>query len=584
MTDRIRDYVMRRFGLSENGWNLLKRSTVSALMTDIAVMLPMLTAIMLIGDLVDGGGAYIDTWVYVVMGVLSIVIVWLTYRKQYDRCFADTYQVSKHVRINMAERMRKLPLSFITGRDSTDLTGRIMGDVTMQEELMSHWLPSLMASLVFTPVAGVVMILWSPWLGIAMAWPIPISVSIAIYASGIINTSNRRKMEKTAHMIELMDEIMNCSMDLNSNRAMGRHLDAFDRELDAVEGAEIKAELTVAFTISSAQMILRLGMVTTAIIGVCLFVDDSIPLMMLITALVASSAMYGPIDTALMNLATATVSEQSCHRVSEMFEAGLQEGSTEFSPSNHDLVFDKVCFSYTDGKQILRDVSFTAKEGEVTAIVGPSGSGKSTISRLCTRFWDADSGTVSLGGVNISTVDPETLMREYSVVFQDVVLFDTSIMENIRMGRLDATDEEVMQAAHSTKCDEFVSRLPEGYSSKIGENGDRLSGGERQRISIARALLKDAPIIIMDEATSSLDAESESFVQEALSELVTGKTVIIIAHRMRTILDADKVVVISDGRVIESGKPSELLASGGVFADVVHTQTGTDSWSLLNTS
>jgi ATP-binding cassette subfamily B protein len=574
--------IKRRYGLSDLQLRNLKRAIAAALVTDFVLMVPMMVTIMFVSDLV-GNNEYdfdLNPWIYVAICALLMAVTAFAYRYEYNRCFFDTYKESRNVRIAMAEKMGRIPLSFFSKKDPTDLTVRMMGDVTMQENALSHWLPALMASLVFTPIVGFMAIAWSPLLGLSMFWPIPVAFAIVVLSSRIQRRQNRIKFDKMEEVVEMIQESIECSDDLKANDAQAPYLERLEREMDSVEGAEVRCELTTAMFVTGAQAVMKLGLATTAISGATLLAEGSIPLIYLIAALIMVGRIYDPINIALQNLAAILIAEDHCERIQEINDLETQTGSTEFDPRDYDIEFKNVGFSYSDGQQVLSDISFTAKQGEVTALVGPSGSGKSTVARLATRFWDTGSGTITLGGIDIRAVDPETLMSKYSIVFQDVVLFNTTVMENIRIGRKGASDEDVLAAAKAAMCDEFVSLLPYGYDTVIGENGGKLSGGERQRISIARAILKDAPIIIMDEATASLDTESESRVQRALSSLISDKTVLVIAHRMRTIENADKIVVLSDGKVAEEGSPVDLKERGGIFSRMVELQNGSRTWSL----
>ena len=542
----------------------------------------MMVAIMFVAGLI-GDNQYdfgLELWVYAAIGLVLMLATGAAYLYQYNRCFFDVYQESRNVRTGMAEKMRKVPLSFFAKKDPTDLTVRMMGDVTMQETALSHWIPALIASLIFTTAVGVMIVAWSPILGLAIVWPIPVALLMVFLSAGMQKKENRKKIEKMEAVTEMIQESLECSADLKANDAQGSYMEKLGRNLDAVEGAEIRSELTMTIFVVGGQLVLKLGIATTAIAGAVLLSEGSIPLIAYVAALIMVGSIYNPIHIALQNLAAMLLAEDHCERIQEINGMEIQTGSESFEPRNYDIEFKNVGFSYNDGQTVLEDVSFVARQGEVTALVGPSGEGKSTVARLATRFWDVDKGQITLGGIDISTVDPETLMGKYSIVFQDVVLFNTTVMENIRIGRRGASDEEVLAAAEAAMCDEFVSALPEGYGTVIGENGSKLSGGERQRISIARAILKDAPIIIMDEATASLDTESESRVQKALSRLVVDKTVLIIAHRMRTVEEADKIVVLSGGKVGEEGPPSVLRESGGLFERMVKLQTDSDVWSL----
>ena len=582
----LSENLKRKYALSDLGWKNLKGAVRAAVIVDFVLMIPMMLTIMFVADIV-GNNVYdcdLNLWIYVGLMFLLLVCIAIAYRYEYNRCFFDTYQESRNVRLGMAERMRKLPLSFFAKKDPTDLSVRVMGDVTMQESMLSHWLPSLIASLIFTPIIGLMIVIWSPLIGLAIVWPIPIAFAIVVLSGKVQKKYNGIKFQRMEKVTEMIQESLECSDDLKANDAQDTYMDRLNDELDGVEKAEFKYEYICALFVVSAQLLLKLGVATTTVIGSILFINGELPLIMLIAAIIIVSRIYTPIDTSLTFLAATLSAHVNCERIQEINDLPLQEGSTEFSTYGYDITFDHVGFSYVGGQQVLKDVSFTAKQGEVTALVGPSGEGKSTVARLCTRFWDIDSGRITLGGTDISTVDPESLMSKFSIVFQDVVLFNTSVMENIRIGRKGATDDEVMEAARKAQCDEFVSKMPDGYDTVIGENGGKLSGGERQRISIARAILKDAPIIILDEATASLDTESESRVQEALSELISDKTVMIIAHRMRTVQEADRIVVLKGGSVAEQGSPDELCQQDGVFANMVRLQTNSGSWDLRSRS
>ncbi len=578
----VSQFFRKRYALSETGWKNLKGAVRASVIVDVVLMIPMMLTIMFVAD-ITGGNAYdydLNLWIYAGLLVLLLLCTGIAYAYEYNRCFFDTYQESTRVRLGLAERMRKLPLSFFSRKDPTDLSVRVMGDVAMQETMLSHWAPALIASLIFTPAIGLMIVAWSPLIGIAMVWPVPIAFAIVIMSGRIQKKYNGIKFERMETVTEMIQESLECSDDLKANDAQAAYMERLGRELDGVESAEFRYEYICALFVVSAQLLLKLGMATTAVLGSVLFISGELPLIMLIAAVIIVSRIYTPIDTSLMFLAATLSAHVNCERIQEINDMPLQGGSADFSTDGYDIAFDHVGFSYVGGHRVLKDVSFTAKQGQVTALVGPSGGGKSTVARLCTRFWDIDSGKITLGGTDISAVDPESLMSKFSIVFQDVVLFNTSVMENIRIGRKGATDEEVMEAARKAQCDDFVSRLPEGYGTVIGENGGKLSGGERQRISIARAILKDAPVIIMDEATASLDTESESRVQQALSELISDKTVIIIAHRMRTVMEADKIVVLKGGSVAEQGSPGELRQRDGVFASMVRLQSGSGNWNL----
>ena len=580
----LRDSVMRRFALSEDGYRYLCRSSLACILKDLALMFPVMVLFMFVCDVMGGPGNPYDldlgAWAYIAMIVVSAALIAVTYVFEYNETYFNTYKESSAKRIALAEKLRRLPMSYFGRKDPTDLTVRIMGDCTMQEQSMSHWFPELIGSMICISMLGIIILVFDPVMGAASLWPIPVSFAIVILSKRFQDKYNRYKFDRTLEATEGVQEFLETSRDLRVNDAGRRYLDGLFGKLDRVEGAEFKAEYMVAIFVVSAQLVLKFGIVTTALAGGYMMVSGSLDIFVFIAFLIVISRLYDPLNNALQNLAAMINAEYNMERLQEIADQPVQGGSSEFRPDGYDIVFDHVRFSYDGERDVLRDVSFTARQGEVTAIIGPSGEGKTTAAKLAARFWDLDSGRITVGGVDISGIDPETLLSCYSIVFQDVTLFNTTVMDNIRIGRRGATDEEVMAAARAANCDDFVSRLPEGYMTVIGENGAKLSGGERQRISIARALLKDAPIILLDEATASLDTECETQVQQAISELVRDKTVLIVAHRMRTIEGADRIVVLRDGTVEEDGSPDQLMAEGGTFSNMVRLQSSSEGWTL----
>lgn len=580
----LRDSVMRRFALSEDGYRYLCRSSLACILKDLALMFPVMVLFMFVCDVMGGPGNPYDldlgAWAYIAMIVVSAALIAVTYVFEYNETYFNTYKESSAKRIALAEKLRKLPMSYFGRKDPTDLTVRIMGDCTMQEQSMSHWFPELIGSMICISMLGIMILIFDPVMGAASLWPIPVSFAIVILSKRFQDKYNRYKFDRTLEATEGVQEFLETSRDLRVNDAGRRYLDGLFGKLDRVEGAEFKAEYMVAIFVVSAQLVLKFGIVTTALAGGYMMVSGSLDIFVFIAFLIVISRLYDPLNNALQNLAAMINAEYNMERLQEIADQPVQGGSSEFRPDGYDIVFDHVRFSYDGERDVLRDVSFTARQGEVTAIIGPSGEGKTTAAKLAARFWDLDSGRITVGGVDISGIDPETLLSCYSIVFQDVTLFNTTVMDNIRIGRRGTTDEEVMAAARAANCDDFVSRLPEGYMTVIGENGAKLSGGERQRISIARALLKDAPIILLDEATASLDTECETQVQQAISELVRDKTVLIVAHRMRTIEGADRIVVLRDGTVEEDGSPDQLMAEGGTFSNMVRLQSSSEGWTL----
>lgn len=519
---------------------------------------------------------------YIVGLVVFAVVLWVAHWFQYDHTYGKTYRESGKQRIGLAERLRVLPLSFFGRRDLADLTETIMTDATTMEHVYSHVLPYLYGSYISTAIIAIGLLVFNWQLAIAALWSVPVAFAL-LFASRKLSAPLMRKARKAGlAMTENTQEMLECVREIHATNQEASFLGRADQLIARNEKDMMRSEIGAGIPVQLTQAIMRLGIATTILFGSYMLVSGSVSFMVFFGFLLMISRIYAPFDqTCLMLAELFMATEVAAPRMRALYDEATATGSAEFKPHGNDVVFKDVTFSYDDDSNpVLNNVTLTAKEGEVTALVGPSGSGKSTLARLAARFWDASSGQVLVGGVDVATVDPETLLRDYAVVFQDVLLFDNTVMENIRLGRRDATDQEVLAAASAANCDEFVCKLPNGYQTMIGENGSKLSGGERQRISIARALLKGAPIVLLDEATASLDVENESQVQEALSRLLAGKTVIVIAHRMRTVMNADKIVVLDEGRVVEQGTPQELLDAGGLFSRMVQLQTESAGWTL----
>lgn len=523
-----------------------------------------------------------DPVLYIVGLVVFAVVLWVAHWFQYDHTYGKTYRESGKQRIGLAERLRVLPLSFFGRRDLADLTETIMTDATTMEHVYSHVLPYLYGSYISTAIIAIGLLVFNWQLAIAALWSVPVAFAL-LFASRKLSAPLMRKARKAGlAMTENTQEMLECVREIHATNQEASFLGRADQLIARNEKDMMRSEIGAGIPVQLTQAIMRLGIATTILFGSYMLVSGSVSFMVFFGFLLMISRIYAPFDqTCLMLAELFMATEVAAPRMRALYDEAAATGSAEFKPHGNDVVFKDVTFSYDDDSNpVLNNVTLTAKEGEVTALVGPSGSGKSTLARLAARFWDTNSGQVLVGGVDVATVDPETLLRDYAVVFQDVLLFDNTVMENIRLGRRDATDQEVLAAASAANCDEFVCKLPNGYQTMIGENGSKLSGGERQRISIARALLKGAPIVLLDEATASLDVENESQVQEALSRLLAGKTVIVIAHRMRTVMNADKIVVLDEGRVVEQGTPQELLDAGGLFSRMVQLQTESAGWTL----
>ena len=539
----------------------------------------------LIASLTEGA-ALPDMVPYGVGLVIFAVVLWVAHWFQYDYTYGKTYRESGKQRISLGERMRELPLSFFGKRDLADLTETIMTDATTMEHVYSHVLPYLYGTYISTAIIAVCLLVFNWQLTIAALWSVPVAFAILFWSRRFSAPLMRKTRACAIAMTENTQEMLECVREIRATNQVASYLKQADDYIDRHERATFKSEVGAGIPVQLAQAIMRFGIATAILVGSLMLADGSIGFMVMFGFLLVVSRIYAPFDQSMLMLAELFMAtEVAAPRMKALYDEVAATGSEDFSPQGHDVTFEDVTFSYGEGDEpVVSNVSFVAKEGDVTALVGSSGSGKSTLTKLAARFWDADGGRVLVGGVDASTINPETLLKDYSVVFQDVLLFDDTVMGNIRLGRRDATDEEVLAAAKAAMCDDFVRKLPQGYDTMIGENGSKLSGGERQRISIARALLKNSPIVLLDEATASLDVENESQVQEALSNLLAGKTVIVIAHRMRTVMNADKIVVLDEGRVVEQGSPAELLEQNGLFSRMVRLQSESSGWSLVGTT
>ncbi len=565
-------YLMHKFALTKQGAKDFIKTLLMNVLSNIALMIPVWLLYILVDDLL-GDGIPTDHYYLFIFGSLGIIVaLGLIYYIQYHCSYFLTYKESGKRRIALAERLRKLPLSFFSHKDLTDMTHVIMNDATAIEQSFSHFMPNFYGSMLSTVIVMIPIFITDWRMGLASLWVVPVSILIVFASRKAQNYFNRKKDKADLELQNNVQECIETIKDLKATNSEKEYMKKIKTNVRLVEKFHIQSELGVALFVVTAQMILKFGIATTALVGSILLIGGSLDMMIFFMFLLLVSRFYEPMATALQNLAAINSTFLNIERMNEFYNCPIQTGKDSFIPKNYDITFDDVKFGYDKDESVINGVSFTAKQGEVTALVGPSGCGKSTISKLCSRFWDVDDGTIKLGGEVIKNIDPECLLKNYSIVFQDVNLFNNTIMENIRIGRKDATNEEVIEAAKKANCDEFVSKLPDGYNTYIGENGAELSGGERQRISIARALLKDAPIVLLDEATASLDAENETIVQEAISNATKGKTVIVIAHRMRTIENADKVIVLNEGKVVEEGNPQELIKEKGQFAKMVSLQ------------
>ena len=574
------NHIMKKYALSRQGAKDLVIATVSCVLHNLTLMLPVSLLYLLVSDLYAGGVPQEHLWIYIVGMIAAVFLILVSYRWVYGATYYATYKESSVRRISLAEKLRKLPLSFFGKRDLSDLTTTIMADCTTLEQSFSHWIPEFFGSMISMVIVAVCLFIFDWRLALAALWVLPVSLAIVAISGKVQNYFTRRQTEAKLAVADGIQEALETMRDLKSNNAEEKYLKGLDKKIDLQEKRMIASELGSALFVVLAGMILKLGIGTVALVGGMLLASNAISVLTFFMYLLVVSRLYDPLSSSLQNLAAIISTNIPIERMNEIENYPVQLGTAELKTHGYDIVFDNVSFAYNTGEQVLSGVSFTAKQGEVTALIGPSGGGKSTAAKLAARFWDADNGKITLGGTDVKTVDPEKLLSAYSIVFQDVTLFNNTVMENIRIGRQNATDEEVLAAAREAQCDEFVEKLHEGYQTMIGENGSALSGGERQRISIARALLKDSPVILLDEATASLDAENETHIQRAISRLVKGKTVLIIAHRMRTVEGADKLVLLKEGKVAEQGSPEELLAKGGIYAKMCKLQQQSGEWRI----
>ena len=572
--------LQRRFALSRQGAVDLIKGCIACVVQDISFMLPVGLLYYFVIDAMNGNLNGSRIAFYAVGSLVCLCLIFIATWFQYNATYLATYVESGVRRISLAEQLRKIPLSFFGKKDLADLTNSIMGDCATLETAFSHYVPALAGSLISTTLIAICLFAIDFRMALAAVWVLPIAFTITLFSARIQEYFNRKSVAANVALESGVQECIESLQDLKSNNAEERYLKGLDKKINYVEKRHIITELGTALFVVSSTLILKFGIATVALVGSALLIRGEIDIPLFFMFLLVASRLYAPLEGALQNLAAVISTKTNINRMNEIFDQPIQTGSNTMTNQGYDIVFDHVGFAYKPGETVLKDVSFTAKQGEVTALVGPSGGGKTTVSRLAARFCDINKGKITVGGMDISKIDPETLLSLYSIVFQDVTLFNNTIMENIRIGRKDATDEEVIAAARLANCEEFAVKLPDGFYSMIGENGCELSGGERQRISIARAFLKNAPIILLDEATASLDVENETLIQAALSRLIKDKTVLVIAHRMRTVSGADKVVVLSDGSVAEQGTPEKLMNTGKIYPHMVKLQMISGDWGI----
>ena len=572
------------FALSERGAKDFVKAVIWCFFCNISLMLPvgvvMAVIQYLLGTLEAGGNPAEGLWLYTGAAVLVLLVLFILHYFQYAALYLATYKESAARRVSLAETLRRLPLSFFGNRDLSDLTATMIADCSSLDQMFSHYIPQLFASIFSTLVIGICMFAINWRMALAVLWVLPVAVLLTAGSKKLQDICGTKNILAKRTVADNIQECLETIRDIKACSRQEEYLKGLDGKLEYAERCAIRSELATGVFVCSAQAFLRIGLATTVLTGAGLLIRGDLSFLYFLGFLFAAARLYDPLGMVLQNIAATFNAKLQINRMRAILEQPVQTGADTCEPDNYDITFDRVKFAYRENEGVLDDVSFTAKQGEVTALVGPSGGGKSTACKLAARFWDIQGGRITLGGIDISKVDPEVLLKHYSFVFQDVVLFRDTILENIRLGRRGATDEEVYAAAKAACCDEFVRDLPEGYQTMVGENGSTLSGGERQRISIARALLKDAPIILLDEATASLDPENEVLIQRAIAKLVEGKTVIMIAHRLRTVVDTDQIIVLDNGKLVEQGTHEELMKKNGLYHKLFHIQQESLGWAV----
>ncbi len=573
----MKSKLQKRYALSDEGVNDLVKGIISSTLINLSVMLPMMLAFTFIkqyvdiyfGNLMEFNLSFVH---FIAIIFVTLILMYFAARNDYRKCNMKVYEESARSRIFLAEKLKELPLSYFSKRDVSDLSATMLSDATTYEQMFANTVPKAYGGLISIFVMAVLMFNFEYRLALSLFWAFPLAFLIFHLSKIRIAHLMKETFDSKRAIIEDFQEGINLVQEIKAYNREKYFVDALNKKYNNDLKIKKRSELIPGSVLNISFTVLKLGMATVAVYGAYLLIAGQLDLFTYLAFIIVSGLVFNPVTKAFSDITSIMYLDSAVERVREINTMPSQSGSMEFNPAGYDIVFEKVNFSYEDGVSVLDNVSFTAKQGEVTALVGPSGGGKTTVAKLTARFWDIQGGKITLGGIDISKIDPETLLKAFSIVFQDVLLFNSSVMENIRLGRKEASDEDVKKAARIAGCDEFIEKLSEGYDTLIGENGAKLSGGERQRVSIARALLKDAPIILLDESTASLDAENESKIQAGISELIKNKTVIIIAHRMRTIIDADKIVVLKNGKIVESGKSKDLIKSDGIFANMYKMQ------------
>lgn len=581
---RIMRYLKEKYALSDEGAKDLCKGILYSVFAYISLMLPVALLAFVLNDfltpLLTKSGQHTNIGFYVIAGIVILAVIFMMHYLQYTITYMGTYEESERRRITLAEKLRTLPIRFFQEHDVSDLTNTIMGDCSGFEHAFSHTVPQFWGSIISTAIVCIALLVYDWRMGLALLWVAPVAFAIVILSRKWQANLGQKHIDAKLELSDGIQECLETVQDIKACNQEEQYLKKLDKKMDNAEKAQISSELVSASLLTTGQMFLRLGLATVIVVGNALMIKEQTTLFSYILFLIAASRIYDPLSGAMANMSELFAVDLQVKRLKTIQNYKEEQKEKDYHTNGYDITFDHVSFAYEPGKSVLRDVSFTAKQGQITALVGPSGGGKSTIANLAAGFYDVNGGTIRLGGTDIAPVDSVAMMKEFSVVFQNVVLFNNTVMENIRVGRKNATDEEVIAAAKAARCHDFIEKLPEGYQTVIGENGSTLSGGECQRLSIARALLKDASVILLDEATASLDVDNETEIQEAISKLVKGKTVLVIAHRMRTVENADQIIILDDGIVAENGTHDELMKKDGLYARLVRLQTESAEWKL----
>ena len=577
-------HLKEKYALSDEGTKDLCKGIFYSVLAYISLMLPVALLACVLNDfltpLLIEGGQRANIGIYIVVGIVILAVIFLMHYLQYTITYMGTYEESERRRITLAEKLRTLPLRFFQEHDLSDLTNTIMGDCSGFEHAFSHTVPQFWGSIISTAIVCIALLIYDWRMGLALLWVAPVAFAIVLHSRKWQEKLGQKHIDVKLELSDGIQECLETVQDIKACNQEELYLKKLDKKMDNAEKAQISSELVSASLLTTGQMFLRLGLATVIVVGNFLMINEQTTLFSYILFLIAASRIYDPLSGAMANMSELFAVDLQVNRLKTIQNYKEEQKEKDYHTNGYDITFDCVSFAYEPEKPVLKDVSFTAKQGQITALVGSSGGGKSTVANLAAGFYDVNGGTIRLGGTDIAPIDSVAMMKEFSIVFQNVVLFNNTVMENIRVGRKNATDAEVIAAAKAARCHDFIEKLPQGYQTVIGENGSTLSGGECQRLSIARALLKDAPVILLDEATASLDVDNETEIQEAISKLVKGKTVLVIAHRMRTVENADQIVVLNGGGVAESGTHEELMKKNGLYARLVKLQTQSSAWKL----